>query len=226
MSTSPRVLPTQEGYDRWSAIYDAESNPLIVIEQPHVTRLLGDVSGRKVLDVGCGTGRHSVALAARGAVVTGVDFSSGMLAKARSKPGAAGVTFLQQDASGKLPFESGSFHRVISCLVVDHVQDLAGFFGELKRVVRADGFVVISVMHPAMMLKGVQARFSDPNTGEEVRPQSVANQISDYVMGATRAGFTFDELSEHAIGPDIVATTPRAEKYLGWPMLFLMKLRP
>ena len=96
----------------------------------------------------------------------------------------------------------------------------------LIRVCRNDGFIVISVMHPAMMLKGVQARFTDPRTGEKVWPRSVPNQISDYVMGAIDAGLRLTALSEHNVGEDLVARAPRAERYLGWPMLFMMVLTP
>ena len=53
---------------------------------------LGDVRGRRVLDLGCGTGRHAIPLAAAGAVVTAVDFSEQMLAAARRKPGASAST--------------------------------------------------------------------------------------------------------------------------------------
>ena len=53
------VLPTKEGYDRWSEIYEEDGNPLILLEEPHVERLLGNVTGLSILDVGCGTGRHS-----------------------------------------------------------------------------------------------------------------------------------------------------------------------
>ena len=226
MNVADEMLSTREGYDRWAEIYDDEANPLVMIEEPEVTRALGEVSGLAILDVGCGTGRHAVRLANAGAKVTGVDFSSGMLDKARAKPGADAVRFIHQDASGTLPFEPRSFDRVISCLVVDHVSDLARFFGELRRVCRDDGFIVVSVMHPAMMLKGVQARFHDPRTGARVFPQSVANQISDYVMGALAAGLRVRHLSEHSVGEDLVARAPRAEKYLGWPMLFMMVLRP
>ncbi len=226
MTSDARVVPTQEGYDRWAEVYDDEANPLVLIEGPEVTHALGEVRGLTLLDVGCGTGRHAVELAKAGAEVTGVDFSTGMLDKARSKPGAEAVRFIHQDAAGTLPFEGRSFDRVISCLVVDHVRDLPTFFGELHRVCRDDGFIVVSVMHPAMMLKGVQARFRDPRTGEEVRPQSVANQISDYVMGALAAGLRVRQLSEHSVGQDLVVRAPRAEKYLGWPMLFLMTLTP
>ena len=226
MSAEDHVVPTREGYDLWSEIYDDEANPLVMIEEPEVSRVLGEVSGFTILDVGCGTGRHAVELARQGAKVTGVDFSSGMLEKAKAKPGAFAVTFVQQDASERLPFEPRSFERVISCLVVDHVKDLAGFFGELRRVCNDRGFIVVSVMHPAMMLKGVQARFDDPRTGRKIWPQSVPNHISDYVMGALGAGLRVISLSEHAMSAEVAARHPRAEKYLGWPILFLMKLAP
>jgi cyclopropane fatty-acyl-phospholipid synthase-like methyltransferase len=57
--------------------------------------------GSSILDMGCGTGRHSVELAKRGYVVTGVDLSTGMLAEARQAAGAAGVVveFIQSDAT-------------------------------------------------------------------------------------------------------------------------------
>ena len=226
MIADDELVPTREGYDRWAEIYDDEANPLVLIEEPEVIRALGDVAGLRVLDVGCGTGRHAVRLANAGAKVTGLDFSNRMLDKARAKPGAGAVRFIHQDASGALPFEPESFDRVISCLVVDHLSDLRAFFSELRRVCRDQGFIVVSVMHPAMMLKGVQARFHDPRSGARVFPRSVANQISDYVMGALAAGLRITHLSEHSAGEDLVARAPRAEKYLGWPMLFMMTLAP
>ncbi len=226
MISEGQVVPTREGYDLWSEIYDDEANPLVMIEAPEVSRALGDVRGLSVLDVGCGTGRHAVELAKAGAQVTGVDFSNGMLEKARAKPGAESVRFIHQDAAATLPFEPRSFDRVISCLVVDHVKDLAAFFRELHRVCRDEGFIVVSVMHPAMMLKGVQARFDDPRTGRKIWPQSVPNQLSDYVMGALNADLRVLSLSEHVMPQDVASLHPRAEKYLGWPILFLMKLAP
>jgi SAM-dependent methyltransferase len=220
------ILPTKDGYDRWSAVYDDDGNPLVLLEEPRVDQLLGDVAGCTVLDVGCGTGRHAVRLAQAGAVVTAVDFSPGMLARARAKPGAQAVTFLEHDVSRPLPLPGGAFDLVVSCLVVDHVADLAAFFSELRRLCRPEGAIVVSVMHPALMLKGVQARFHDPATGEEVRPASCPNQICDYVMGALGAGCHLRHLSEHAADAALAAQAPRAERYVGWPMLLLMKLQP
>lgn len=56
----PLDLPTRDGYDLWSAGYDADANPLPAIEEPCVDRLLGEVRGLAVLDLGCGTGRHAL----------------------------------------------------------------------------------------------------------------------------------------------------------------------
>ena len=69
----------------------------------------------KVLDVGCGTGRHSVRMAQEGAVVTGVDFSEGMLERARGKAreGGVEVEFVRHDIGGRLPFEDGAFDLVV-----------------------------------------------------------------------------------------------------------------
>ncbi|HEY1380391.1 MAG TPA: class I SAM-dependent methyltransferase [Gemmataceae bacterium] len=224
MSDSVDLVPTRAGYDRWAAVYDADPNPLVAIEEPLVAELLGDVGGLALLDLGCGTGRHTIPLAAAGAAVTAVDFSGEMLALARAKPGAAGVAFLRHDLHDPLAFADRSFHRVVCGLVVDHIRDLGGLFGEVRRVLRPGGFAVVSTVHPAMLLRGVQARFTDPATGREVRPESVPHRISDYVLAAARAGLTIDHLGEHAADEELARRTPRAEKYIGWPLLFVMRL--
>lgn len=220
------ILPVRDGYDRWAEIYDEEDNPLVLLEQPRVMELLGEVRGLRVADIGCGTGRHALRLATGGAIVTGVDFSEVMLARARGKPGAEAIQFIHHDLAKPLPLPPAWFDRVLCCLVAEHIQDLPGFFGELKRICRPNGLVVLSMMHPAMMLRGVQARFRDPRTGREVRPQSCPHQVSDYVMAAVRAGLVFVAMSEHSVDAALAADSPRGRKYLGWPLLVVMQLAP
>ena len=224
--SGPRVLPTREGYDRWAATYDTMGNWLLAFEEPEVERGLGDVAGLDLLDVGTGTGRHAIGLAARGAHVTAVDFSDEMLAKARAKPGAERVRWIAHDVLTPLPFAAASFDRVLSGLVIEHipVAALAGFFAELGRVARPGGRIVVTAMHPAMFVKGVSANFHDESG--EVRPRSYVATLSDYVMGATSAGLGITGLVERTVDADLVERYERARKFLDWPALFVMELRP
>ncbi len=217
-------LPVRDGYDRWAAVYDHDANPLQALEGPHVRELLGDVRGLAVLDLGCGTGRHALWLAAAGADVTAVDFSEGMLAEARQKPGADAVRFVVHDLHEPLPFGDGAFDRVVSGLVLEHLRDLDGFFREMRRVLRPGGAAVVTGMHPAMMLRGTQAQFTDPATGETVRPRSLPHRLSDFVMAAVRAGFGLEHVGEYAPDEAFAERFPRAAKYVGWPMLVTMRL--
>jgi ubiquinone/menaquinone biosynthesis C-methylase UbiE len=200
-------------------------NWLLELEEPEVDRALGDVKDLEVLDVGAGTGRHAVRVAQRGARVTAVDFSEEMLARARQKSGADRVRWLVHDVALPLPFESRSFDRVLSALVLEHipVDDLASFFRDLGRVARDDGLIVVTAMHPAMFLKGVSANFRDDSG--EVRPRSYVATLSDYVMGAIQAGLVIVSLAEHSVDEGLVARNERSRKWLGWPALFVMTFR-
>jgi ubiquinone/menaquinone biosynthesis C-methylase UbiE len=217
-------VPTREGYDRWAEFYDDDGNPLIALEEPHVARMLGDVRGLTLADVGAGTGRHALTLARAGARIVAVDFSWGMLAKARAKPDAAAVRFVCADCSTTLPLRTASFDRVLTCLLADHVPSLDGFVAELARICRPGGFIVLTTVHPAMHLLGTRARFTDPATGHKVYPRSFEYSISDFVMAVQRAGLRFDELGEWVCDAELVAAIPRAARYAGWPMLLAMRL--
>jgi len=220
-----KTLSVREGYDRWAEVYDGDGNPLIALEERHIGRLIGEVAGLDVADVGCGTGRHALALATAGARVTALDFSRRMLEVAGTKPGAERVRFLLHDLNRPLPLADDAFDRVLCCLVAEHIPDPGALFRELARVCRRAprGAVVFSVMHPALMLRGVQARFIDPGTGKRTQLASHPHQVTDYVRAALQAGLGIEHLSEHVADASLAAACPRAEKYVGWPMLLLMK---
>lgn len=217
-----QVIGTREGYDRWAEVYESDGNPLTAMEEPVVAQLLGSVADLDVLDLGCGTGRHSLPLSEAGARVTGVDFSGGMLEVARAKGGD--VTFLEHDLTEPLPFDDASFDRAISCLVLEHLREPQPHFAEMHRVLRPRGVAVVTAMHPAMMLIGKQAGFRDPHSGDKIHPESHHAQVSDYVMAALGAGFSIEAMVEEAVDETLAARLPRAAKYLGWTMLLAMKL--
>lgn len=67
-------LAVRDLYRTWSKEYDSYPNPLIELEQETVPAMAGDISGKRALDIGCGTGRYAGQFIQKGAAVTGVDF--------------------------------------------------------------------------------------------------------------------------------------------------------
>jgi ubiquinone/menaquinone biosynthesis C-methylase UbiE len=102
----------------------------------------GDLVGRRVLDVGCGTGRVAAALAERGSRVWGVEPSPEMAAQARSRGVHVKVAHAEQ-----LPFKEGWFERAVLWLVV-HLVERPAVFAELARVLSPDGRVAIASFDP------------------------------------------------------------------------------
>lgn len=109
--------------------------------------LAGDVAGRRILDVGCGSGPLSDALRDRGAVVTGIDASAGMPALARWRLGDD-VALHVVDLSDRLPFADGEFDDVVASLVLHYLEDWGPTLAELRRVLRPGGRLIASVDHP------------------------------------------------------------------------------
>jgi SAM-dependent methyltransferase len=104
--------------------------------------------GTRVLDVGCGEGRHAVAATRDAGEVVGVDLDGERLATAREDydtyaDGTPG-TFLQGDALS-LPFADGAFDVVVCSEVLEHLPDYEGAIAELRRVCRPGGTLAVSV---------------------------------------------------------------------------------
>lgn len=106
-----------------------------------------DLRGRRVLDVGCGTGTLAAALAERAnAKVWGIDEDAAMLAVARERvPGSVG---LKQARAEQLPFRDAWFERVTFSLVV-HLVDRPLAFAEARRVLSAEGRLAIVTFDPS-----------------------------------------------------------------------------
>ena len=123
---------------------------MLTVEFDH----LGVAPGHRVLDLGCGAGRHTYAAIERGADVVGVDLDAELLRQVSEMsralidgghvPEGATAAFLRGDATG-LPFADASFDRVIVSEVLEHIADDGAAMAEVARVLTPDGKAAVTV---------------------------------------------------------------------------------
>ena len=116
-------------------------------DRPACLGLLGDVQGRRVLDAACGPGLYAAELLRRGAEVTGFDASPRMIEICRDRVPAA--TFRVHDLASPLDWvPDGSFDLALCALAIEYADDRVAVLRELRRVLRPDGALVLSRLHP------------------------------------------------------------------------------
>src|SRR3954453_5029821 len=99
-----------------------------------------------VVDLGCGPGAHTRALARRGYHVTGLDNSPRMVdvARHRATRDNLNVAYEVADVGTRLPFADGSLGGVLAILVIQHLSDPASFVGEVRRCLRPGGHLLLT----------------------------------------------------------------------------------
>jgi SAM-dependent methyltransferase len=225
-------LSVLDGYAAWAERYDEEDNPLAIIEGPAILEACGNVAGLAVLDVGCGTGRHSLPLIQAGANVVGIDFSPEMLVVARRRAaslmggtGSASAEFHQHSLPDPFPFARQSFDLVIMGLVIEHVDDLDAVMREAHRVLKPGGRCLVSALHPERTAAGQRARFLDPATGLRTPITTIHRTEEEYLAPARAAGFTVDESKTLLGTTELAARSPRGAKYVGLPLGWIAAFR-
>ncbi|WP_043848830.1 class I SAM-dependent methyltransferase [Amycolatopsis keratiniphila] len=142
--------PVENDYDTFAEAYAAENETSLVnayYTKPAILDLAGDVTGRRILDAGCGAGPLFEALRDRGAIVTGVDSSAKMLELARKRLGDDAELRIA-DISKPLPFPDGAFDDVIAALVLHYLEDWTAPLAEIRRVLKPGGRLIMAVNHP------------------------------------------------------------------------------
>ena len=220
-------------YDAMAEAYAADNldSPFnAYYEQPATKILLGKVSAKRVLEVGCGAGPLTEWLADQGATVTAIDVSTEMvrLARARMKDRAR---ILVADLALPLIFaEDASFDLVIASLVLHYLRDWVPILTEFRRVLAPDGAVVFSTHHPTM-----DARLHSPDDYFAVRQVTEVWQkgsgefevtfwrrpLTEMTKAIHQAGFAIERLEEPMPLAELVERDPDAYTRLRTQPAFL-----
>lgn len=223
---NPELLTVKKGYDLWSELYDEEVNVLILLEERFLLPKFIGQKYEEILDCGCGTGRMSLWLKNEfaEAEVTAIDFSEGMLAKARQKDTQQQINWQVADLNKPFPLPEKRFDLITSTLVVEHIDDLHNYFSEMRRVAKPEAEIYVTGLHPAMHLFGISARFKHPQTKNDIMPQSQCHEISTIYNYALAAGLKVNRIEEYRVDQQLIALAPKAGRYEGMPLLLIMKM--
>jgi SAM-dependent methyltransferase len=116
------------------------SSPFSISSDVRFVQKLGDVRGKRILEVGCGLGDLSLLLGEMGADVVAVDIESSMLMYTRNRQQKLQIDVNPMLADAlNLPFNSNSFDLVVAMRTVHHLLNLTKFFEETYRVLRSGG---------------------------------------------------------------------------------------
>ena len=134
-------VPAREYHESlWEEVPEGVRPPYL---QVRLAFLLERVpAGARVLDVGCGEGWFTGALARAGREVVGIDVAEEPLRRAREREDGVDVRLVA--AEGPWPLEDVSFDAVWAGEVIEHVADTVGWLSEVRRVLRSGGALVLS----------------------------------------------------------------------------------
>ena len=134
--------------DEWLELARQESRLHFIM--PCMLGLMGEVTGKRILDLGCGEGGYARELTRRGAQVTAVDCSEKAVAHARrlAAEEKLAITHLVRNSNDLFGLPDASFDVVLCSMMLMDCEDLEGTLREAARVLRPEGRLFASVLHP------------------------------------------------------------------------------
>jgi SAM-dependent methyltransferase len=193
--------PKVNDYDVLAEAYTAENETSLInayYTRPAILALAGNVAGRRILDVGCGSGPLFAALRDRGAILAGFDSSAGMIKRARRRLGDD-ADLRVTELGSPLPFPDGAFDDVVAALVLHYLEDWGPALAELRRVLKPGGRLIVAVDHPfAIDMLQRQAG---------LKPDYFAtyNWTEDWIMGGQTVPMSFWNRPLHAMSDAFTA---------------------
>ncbi len=196
MNQAVTTLDVKEGYRLWAEVYDAGPNALLALEERVLTPLLPPLIGKRVVDLGCGTGRWLRRLISSGAeTAVGVDLSPAMLAHARES-GLPGNVVCGRCES--LPLRDACADLIVCSFTLGYLSDLRSFAREVARVAAPGATVFISDFHPDAHARGWRRTFRLGRDDFEVR--NYVRELADIEHALSDCGLLRNDVLECGFG--------------------------
>lgn len=142
------IYDQEEFFTLYSQMRASADNCNDSLEQPWMTELLGDVSGKRILDIGCGWGEGSKALADAGAAqILAFDPSIKMLDKAQELFAHERINYVLMSAD-QMDSIPQTFDIAVSSLALHYIEDIGDVFAKVNRRLAPGGLFVFSMEHP------------------------------------------------------------------------------
>jgi SAM-dependent methyltransferase len=232
-------------FERYRDLRDEDSGLNGALEVPALRRLLPNLTGLHVLDLGCGFGEFARYARAHGAAsVTGVDVSSRMLDEARARTDDDEIVYLQRSIETYQP-SPRAFDLVVSSLALHYVEHYVEVIERIRDALRSNGRLVFSVEHPICTAypsgwvrdeEGRRQHWPVDRYRQEGRRDTrwfvdgvikYHRTVETYVNTLLKAGFVLTHLGEPAPVSDALAVRPDLEADCRRPpILFLAATRP
>jgi ubiquinone/menaquinone biosynthesis C-methylase UbiE len=188
--------------------------------KPNLLRLLGDISGKKVLDLACGQGYFSRVMTVAGAKVVGVDLSPDLIALAKEQSPKE-IEFKISSAD-KLTAIAGGIFDVVTCvLAIQNIEQMSSAFAECARVLKPSGRLFLVLNHPTFRIpkksawgvdeitctqyRRIDAYMSESKTEIDMQPSNIGKKVTTvsfhrplqvFFKALTKNGFTVTRLEE------------------------------
>ena len=212
---------TLTAYERWAPLYPPVAhNPLMRVEEVGMLAAWPDVSGRRVLDLACGSGRYSRRLLESSpAQVVALDFCMPMLQQV-SGPHRVCASMMQ------LPFREASFDVVVSGLALGHCTGVRPWATEIFRVIDAGGVLLYSDFHPEAARAGLTRSFKDAGNVTLTVPHQFYS-VDEQVAALSGAGLRPQVVRELRVGYELQETFRDSEsfyeKWHGLPIVLIVR---
>ena len=188
-------MSIQKAYNEWSDSYDGDTNLTRDLDQQVTREALANLHFSSILEIGCGTGKNTFFLSQIGDQIHAVDFSQGMIEKAKEKVRAENVQFSIMDITKRWRLDDGSFDLIACNLVLEHMDDISFAFSEAFRVLQSNGRFFINELHPFRQYGGKKARYQ--KDGEAIEVDAFVHHISEFLKAATDNGLSLIKLNEY-----------------------------